>query len=401
MTNLIIKNIKKIYKNPSGNQSILVRNGIIEAVGPLDAIRAKILPSDPTDTLDASGLIALPGFVDSHTHLLFAGTRENELFLRAGGADYLEILRQGGGIHRTVEAVRRASEEELIEHGLRWLDRALRFGTTTIEIKSGYGLDGDSERKMLRVIQHLRGRHPVDVVPTFLVHAVPKGVERKRYLERVAEGMIPEFREYADWFDAYLEKGVFDLPEIECLVRKAMDAGYRVGLHANQANDLGGIRMAAEMGVRHVDHLEVLTPGDAERIVRTDGLYAVFLPSAEIHTFSERVGQIGQLRSIPDRIVLSTDFNPGTSPVLSPAAVMAMAVWRYRVTDPLLLLDAFTANPAEMLFLPDRGRIEPGAKADILLVDLDTFEQIPYYGTIPRIRYIVKNGKPIPGSHAS
>ena len=125
------------------------------------------------------------------------------------------------------------------------------------------------------------------------------------------------------------------------------------------------------------------------------------LDNAELHTFSERVGQIGQLRSIPDRIVLSTDFNPGTSPVLSPAAVMAMAVWRYRVTDPLLLLDAFTANPAEMLFLPDRGRIEPGAKADILLVDLDTFEQIPYYGTIPRIRYIVKNGKPIPGSHAS
>ncbi|HEX9933777.1 MAG TPA: imidazolonepropionase [bacterium] len=394
MKDLLLKNVKRIHGHASRNLSIFIRNGTIEAVAPLDEIRRIAGESaiGQTDALDCADLIALPGFVDSHTHLLFAGTREDEFYLRASGADYLEILKRGGGIHRTVEAVRKASEEELLRNGLSWLDRAFSFGTTTIEIKSGYGLDLETERKMLKVIRKLNDIHPVDVVPTFLVHTVPRGSDRGTYMDSVAEGMIPEFREYAEWFDLYLEKDVFSLEEAGSLIRKAQASGYRIGLHTNQAHDLGGITLAVETGVRHVDHLEVLKPEDADRLLRTKDLYAVFLPSAEIHTFSERIGQIRRLKGMPDRIVLSTDFNPGTSPLLSPAAAMAMAVWRYRIDDADFLVDAFTSNPGDMLFLSDRGRIKPGTKADVILLALDNIAQVPYFGTVCPIRHVLKNG---------
>jgi imidazolonepropionase len=288
--------------------------------------------------------------------------------------------------------VRRASGEELLRNGMAWLDLAFGFGTTTIEIKSGYGLDLETERKMLQVLKQMDETHPVDVVPTFLVHAVPKDADRRKYLDLVENAMIPEFREYASWFDLFLEKDVFDLPEAERLLRKAKDAGYQLGLHANQVFDIKGISLAVDVGARHVDHLEVLSPGDAALIVRTAGLYAVFLPSAEIHAFSKKTGRIDRLMDMPGRLVLSTNFNPGTSPVLSPAAVMAMAVWRYRLHDPRLIVEAFTRNPADMLFLHDRGRIETGARADLVLFALDQASQIPYYGTICPAACVVKNG---------
>ncbi len=394
MKELLLKNIKKIYKLPSENQSVWIRDGIIETIGPLQEIR-KSLPAEEflrAETVDGSGLMAIPGFVDAHTHLLFAGSRENEFYLRAGGTDYMDILRKGGGIHSTVQAIRKASEEELVQHGLKWLDKALRFGTTTIEIKSGYGLDIETERKMLNVIRRLNQLHAVDIVPTFLVHAVPTDTDRKKYLDLVANTMIPEFRQYTEWFDLFLEQGVFDVSEAEALIRKAEDAGYWIGLHTNQIHDIGGIGLALDYGIRHVDHLEVLDDKDTERMMDTPGIYTVFLPSAEFHVFSPRIGQIGKCMNAPSRIVLATDFNPGTSPVLSPTAVMTLAVLRYRLNDPALLLDAFTSNPADMLFLPDRGRIEKGAKADILLLELDNVGQIPYFGTIGCIRHVIKNG---------
>ena len=318
MKSLLLKNIKRIHNQPGGGLSILIRNGLIETIAPPGEIERMLdgAPAEPPDALDCSGLIAVPGFVDSHTHLLFAGSRESEFYLRAAGEDYLAVLNKGGGLHRTVEAVRKASEEELLHHGLAWLDRALRFGTTTIEIKSGYGLDLAAETKMLKVMRRLNDMHAVDVVPTFLVHAVPKDSDRKKYLDLVEQAMIPQFREYAEWFDLFLEEGVLGIHEAERLIRKAEDAGYWIGLHTNQVKDIGGIRLAADMGVRHVDHLEVLSEEDAARLVRADGLYAVFLPSAEFHAFSERVGQIRRLKDMPKRLVLSTDFNPGTSPVL-------------------------------------------------------------------------------------
>ena len=393
MSSLILTNIKQVYHpdwvDHTGALSIRIEDGIIREISGDEHA------SGP-NVLNCSGLIALPGFVDSHTHLLFAGSREDEFFLRAQNVPYLEILKQGGGIYNTVDAVRRASEEDLIRNGLRFLDAALRQGITTIEIKSGYGLDFENEDKMLRIIRKLDEMHPVDIVPTYLVHTVPKDWQRDKYIQTVMNEMIPEFRKYTDWFDVFLEEGVFGLEETRQMIRAALDSGYKIGLHTNQVHDLGGVSLADEMGVRHVSHLEVLSDEDADRILQNSNLYAVFLPGAESFVFSERIGQIHKLLDIPERIVLSTDFNPGSSPVLSPTEIMAMAVLRYRLSDPKRLIDVFTANPAEMLFLSDTGKIETGKNADLILLDLERFEQVPYFGTFNMIRYVIKRGRVCP-----
>ena len=180
--------------------------------------------------------------------------------------------------------------------------------------------------------------------------------------------------------------------ETRLMIQAAIDTGYKIGLHANQVHDLGGVRLADEMGVRQVSHLEVLSDEDADRIRGNPDLYAVFLPGAENFVFSDRIGQIHKLLDIPERIVLSTDFNPGSSPILSPTEIMTMSILRYRLSDPELLIYVFTAHPAEMFYLSDRGKIEPGKTADLILLDLNQFEQVPYFGMINMIRYVVKRG---------
>ena len=397
MADLLLKNIKKIYRMDPNRRddAIWIKDGMIYSIGSSRQLPeiSKKSSGGKIDVLDCTDLIVLPGFVESHTHLLFAGSRENELYMRAAGRSYLEILESGGGIHHTVSALRSASEEQLIKHGLRFLDKALAMGITTIEIKSGYGLDFENEKKMLVVINKLKKLHPVTIIPTYLVHSVPKNTERNKYIEEVAQRMIPEFRQYADWFDIFLEKKVFELEECERLVRKARDAAYHIGIHTNQMNDIGGVHLANDLGVRHVDHLEILSDEDAELIKQNQNLYSVFIPTAEGFVFSEHVGQIQKLLNVPDRIVLTSDFNPGSSPVLSPFFVMTYAILRYRASDPFLLLDSYTKNPSQMLFLEDRGKIEEGLRADMICLESDNFEQIPYWGTTHFIKYVIKDGQ--------
>lgn len=391
MGRLLLNNIASLYDprdgDRSGPLSILIEDGLIVSVG------SDVTAGGREQQLDCTGMLAIPGFVDCHTHLLFAGSRERELYMRAAGRPYLDILASGGGIHTTVAAVRGAMADDLFANGMYYLDQALRLGVTTVEIKSGYGLDYTNEEKMLQVCRRLNDAHAVDVIPTFLVHSVPRDRDRADYLEEVEKRMIPDFRSLADWFDIFLEKGVFSLEESERLIEAARREGYHIGFHTNQVNDLGGIALAARTGARHVNHLEVLTDEDADLIRRTDGLYPVFLPTAEGFVFSEHVGQFHKVRDLRERVVLSSDFNPGSSPVLSPLFVITYTVLRYRADDPRLLIDAYTANPADMLFLQDRGRISPGKKADILLLDIDSVEQIPYLGTFDIINNVIKDGR--------
>jgi len=385
---LILRGAASIFgrETGSGDNAVAITNGVIESVKPFSDI-----DSASCRVVDVQGCTILPGFVDAHTHLVFAGTRENELLMRAKGTPYLDILRQGGGIYNTVNAVRQASEEELEKQALYFLDQALAFGITTVEAKSGYGLDVENEEKMLRVIQKVNTLHPVDVVPTFLVHSVPKEYERAEYITLVEKEMLPRFRQYARWFDIFLEKGVFSTDEAERLISAATDLGYVSGIHTNQVHDMGGIALAQRMGVRHVNHLEVLSDKDAE-IIKQSGMYAVFLPTAEGLVFSSHVGQIHKLLDMPDRIVLSSDFNPGSSPVLNPFFVMTYALMRYRIADPHLLVNAYTANPAAMLNLTDRGSIEPGMQADLVCLNIDSIEKLPYFGTFDLVSNVIKKG---------
>ncbi|RKY76745.1 imidazolonepropionase [candidate division KSB1 bacterium] len=391
MNDVVLKDIREIYgcKKSPEPLSIKISGGLIEKIAPFDDLGNH---RDNTEVIESSGFTVIPGFVESHTHLLFAGSREDELYMRAAGTPYLEILKRGGGIYNTVQAVRRASEQQLIESGLKFLDQALGFGITTIEIKSGYGLDFENEEKMLKVINKLDKMHPVDIVPTFLVHTVPKDADRQEYLDGVVSEMIPEFRKYAEWFDIFLEKNVFTPEEAELLILAAKDKGYKIGIHTNQVNDIGGVALAEKLGIRHVDHLEVLSDSDAERI-RKNNIYSVFLPCAEGLVFSEHTGQIKKLSERPDLIVLSSDFNPGSSPVLSPYFVMSYAVMRYRISDPELLIDAYTKNPAHMLMLEKTGEIKEGFNADLVCLDLDNIRQIPYFGSFDIVRYIIKKGR--------
>jgi imidazolonepropionase len=395
MSDLILQTPRFIHasNSPEPNSSILIRDGVIEAIGPLDSlIRDDSDCARKTLHIDASNWGVLPGFVDAHTHLVFSGSREDEFYMRASNRSYMDIMQRGGGIHKSVRSLHQASEEELIKRGLYYLDQVLRFGTTTVEIKTGYGLNFQQEEKMLRVINKLDSLHPVDIIPTFLVHALPRDLPREKAMQTVLQEMIPAFRSYAEWFDIFVEKNVFSLAEAESLVGRAHQSGYHIGLHTNQVHDVGGISMAIDMGARHVDHLEVLRPEDASRIIDTPELYSVFLPSAEYHVFSERVGHIRELLSIPDRLVLSTDFNPGSSPVLAPPVIMSLAVLRYRLSDPDLLIHAFTRNPADLFYLQDRGRIAPGQKADLVCVELDNAHQVPYWGTLDIVAATVKSG---------
>jgi len=401
MSNLLLKNFNQVYgyeKREDGKSiSIFIRDGIIEHIMPFDELIMRVDKAKMRDTeiIKCDGMIALPGYVDSHTHLLFYGTREDELYMRAQGKPYMEILEKGGGIHNTVRAVKAASEEELLQNGLKYLNRALMSGITTIEIKSGYGLDYETEKKMLKVIHQLNEHHPVDIIPTYLVHSVPGDMDRNKYTDLVCKKMIPEFKNYTEWFDIFIEKGVFNIQESERMLKTARDHGYHTGMHTNQMSDIGGIQLAAELGVRHVDHLEVLSEKDAQIIIDNEDLYAVFLPGAEMFVFSENIGQIHQLSDIPERIVISTDFNPGSSAVLSPIIIQTLALLRYRNITPSLLIDSFTVNPAAMLFLDDRGVLKPGKMGDVLCLELDTYRQIPYLGNMQLRKLIIKSGKVI------
>lgn len=389
MSTLILKQPQAVFGHDNA-PSILIRDGLIQSLGQFDDLRGQ---APDAEVIDAQGKTIIPGFVDCHTHLVFAGSRENELFMRAQGRPYLEILEAGGGIHNTVRAVHAASEDELVAGGRRFLDYALKMGITTVEIKSGYGLDYDNERKMLRAIARLKAEHAVDVVPTFLVHTVPKGMDRAVYLDEVEQRMIPDFKEYAEWFDIFIEQGVFSVEEGERLMERALKEGYKIGFHTNQVHDLGGVSLAGRVGARHIDHLETLSDADAERILADPDLYAVFLPTAEGLVFHDKAAPVEKLLAMPDRFILSSDFNPGSSPVLNPLFVMVYAVMRYRLSDPDLLVRSMTANPARMLGLDDRGVIAPGKLADLLVLNVENVSQIPYYGSFPIVKQVIKKGR--------
>ncbi len=395
---LLLENPLKIYQyQPVCGHSILIQNDRILDIDTLKNLNQTyhLQQNKALKRLDCTGKIIMPGYIDCHTHLLFYGYREKELYMRAGGLDYLQILQKGGGIHNSVASVHNASESQLLQNGLKFLDKALQLGITTIEIKSGYGLDYDHELKMLKIINHLNALHAVDIVTTFLLHTIPHSMNRQDYLKQAADKMLPDFRQYAQWFDIFLEKGAYTFAEADFLLNRAAQLGYRLGMHSNQMNDLGGVGLAVKRGVRHIDHLERLSRRDAEKIMAATDLYAVFLPSAEYFVFSQQIGQIHRLLDIPERLVLSSDFNPGSSPVLDPHLVMNLAILRYRLDQPFLLLDAYTRNPADMLMLKQRGRIAKNCLADLLCIDLTEFEQIPYIGTVPLIQTVIKSGKKV------
>jgi imidazolonepropionase len=383
--------------------------GRILAAGPrselLQAIESSGYPLARFGRIDAGGGTVTPGLIDPHTHLLFGGSREGELVLRQRGADYLEILQAGGGILSTVAATRAASAEQLLEHGRRWLGEMLAHGTTTVEAKSGYGLDLPTELRLLEVAHQLGKEGPVEVLPTWLgAHAVapefrarPDGTEAfVRYLiEEQLPGVAAQGR--ARFADVFCERGVFSPEQARRILVEAQRLGLGARLHADELAPSGGAELAAELGALSADHLAVPSPAGIDALAAAAGsghaVIAVVLPSVDWFLMHEPATPARTFieRGIP--VALATDFNPGTSPTPSMPLVMTLACLELKLT-PSEALAAATINAAASLGLADEvGSIETGRYADLVVWNVPTHRQIPYWPAADLVRTVIKRGR--------
>jgi imidazolonepropionase len=383
--------------------------GRIAAVGPRRAVEAAIeaegLPLGRFARLDARGGSVTPGLVDPHTHLLFGGSREGELVMRQRGASYLDILAAGGGILSTVAATRAASTDELLEHGRRWLDEMLVHGVTTIEAKSGYGLDLETEIRLIEVAYRLGREGPIEVIPTFLgAHAVPlefrsrpDGVEA--YVRSVIEDQLPGVAAHgrARFCDVFCEEGVFSADQCRRVLTAAAAYGMAPRLHADELAPSGGAELAAELGAASADHLA--TPSEAgidalaAAATADRAVVATLLPHT---TWFLMKDHHAPARAFIDRgvpVAIGTDFNPGTSPTASLPLAMTAACVGLRMS-PDEVLSAVTINAARALLVDDEvGSLEPGKAADVVVWRVPTTQQIPYWPAADLVQTVIKRGR--------
>lgn len=356
-------------------------------------------------TLDAAGGTVTPGLVDPHTHLLFAGSREGEIELRQRGASYLEILAAGGGILSTVAATRAASEDALRAHGGRWLGEMLRNGVTTVEAKSGYGLDLPTELRLLRVAAELGDEGPIEVVPTFLgLHAVPAEYRERadgtdRYVDAIVDEVLPAVAAdgHARFCDVFCEGGVFSVEQARRYLLAGASLGLASRVHADQLAPSGAAELAAEVGALSADHLGAASDGGIAALARVAAgnrpVVAVLLPSTSLFVPNEPHPQARRLVEAGVPIALGTDFNPGTSPTPSLPLVLSLAVLTLGLS-PSEALAAATVNAAHSLGLGEtHGALEPGKVADLVVWDVPTHRQVPYWLGADLVRTVVKRGR--------
>lgn len=357
------------------NGGMLIRNGRIEAVGATHDIEQRITPE--YQVIDASGRVVLPGFVDAHTHAVFAGTRVEEYELRAAGASYEQIAEAGGGIRATVQKTRAASEDELFEASRRYAEWFLRSGTTTVEAKSGYGLSLEDELKMLRVIRRL------EYVPTFLAaHEIPDEYRGKsdEYVELIAGEMLPGVAQLhlAEYCDVFCEPKVFDVAMSRRILIRARELGFKLRMHADQLSKSGAAQLAAELGAVTADHLEQTDERGIETLAAAN-VQPVLLPASVYNLGLSRFAAARQMINAGLAVVLATDFNPGSSPTASMPFVLSLASTHMRMT-PAEAITAATINPAYSLGRGSEiGSLEPGKRADFVIYDCRDYREIAYF----------------------
>ena len=334
----------------------------------------------------------MPGFVDSHTHLVFAGDRSDEFARRLAGESYSEIAAQGGGILATVEATRQASEEDLFGEAKLRLRRMIGAGTTTVEVKSGYGLDVESEMKMLRVARRLREELPITVKTTFLgAHSVPPEFKNDRdgYVDLLVEEMIPAAASLADYCDVFVEENVFSVDEARRIFEAAAAAGMPARVHAEQLSHLGGAALAADIGATSADHLDHVTEDDAAALAAA-GVTAVLVPGAA-YTLGTPQPSGRMLWDAGCTVALATDCNPGTSYMETMSLIISLAVVQMGLTAAEALWAA-TRGGALSLGLDDRGTIAPGQTGDLVVLDAPSATHIPYRPASQLVRSTIKSG---------
>lgn len=374
--------------------ALLIEDGMITAVGD----EAEVLPHLPegVQVEDCGGRCMIPGFVDPHTHMCFTALREAEFGMRLAGVPYLEILRQGGGILSSVRAVVAASEDELFQKTLGRVSTALRFGTTTIEIKSGYGLDTENELKMLSIIDRVAESSPADVVATFMgAHAVPVAFLNNPggFIDMVIKEMLPAVCQQgvARFCDVFCEQGVFSLAESRRLLEAAKAMGLGVKLHADEVHDLGGAGLAADLGACSADHLLAASEKNIEAMAAA-GVIAILLP-ATAYSLRKPYAKARLMidRSLP--VALATDCNPGSSFTESMQFVIGLAVLNTHMS-PAEALNAATLNAAYSIGMADRvGSLDKGKQADFLLLDGETPAILAYHAGVSSVAGVYKKGR--------
>jgi imidazolonepropionase len=373
--------------------AIAIEDGEVARVGPTGPVTREFPPENATHRVDACGKSVIPGFVDPHTHALFAGDRSDEFEAKLQGRTYQEILSEGGGILRTVRATREAGDEQLLDNLLSHLDAMLAHGTTTVEVKSGYGLDTETELRMLSVIEQADARHPVDVVPTFMgAHAVPEGRDADEYVAEVVDEQIPEVESQgiAQFVDVFCEEGVFDVEQSRRVLEAGAESGMTPKVHAEELAHIGGTRLAAEIGAASADHLLHSTEEDIAALAEAD-VVPVLLPGTAFGLGAEYADARAFAEAGAD-VAIATDFNPNCySQSMGFAASLACVEMGLTPAEALV---ASTTNAAAALDLPESvGTLREGSPGDMAILDAPTYVHVPYNFGVNTVETVLKDGE--------
>lgn len=411
MADLVVRNIGQLLtmRGPDGprrggdmretglveNGAVFARDGKVVAAGP----SGDVLPSSGPDAVevDAGGRVVTPGIVDPHTHAVFAATREAEFAMRVEGKTYEEIAEAGGGIRSSVRALRAVDPDLLLANGRRTLDRMLAHGTTTVEVKSGYGLSLDAEMKMLRVASELGDTHTMDVVPTFLgAHEFPDEWrdDRDGYVDLLVNEMIPAVagEKLARFCDVFCEEGVFTVEQSRRVLEAAREHGMEPKLHADELHSGGGAELAAELGATSADHLVCASDAGISAMAEA-GVVAVLLPGTTLSLGKRDFAPARKMVDAGVPVALATDCNPGSSMTESMQIILALASMMLRMT-PEEALVAATVNSACAIGACDvLGSLTPGRQCDLVVWEVDDYRAIPYHYGVNLVDTVVKRGE--------
>ncbi|MFX0083666.1 MAG: imidazolonepropionase [Candidatus Hodarchaeota archaeon] len=378
------------------NGAIAIKDDRIIFVGTTDELMSTFSFGKITRKIDASNKVVTPGFVDPHTHIIFDGTRENELSMKLDGKSYLEILKEGGGILKTVRETRNASLEKLVENGKKILNRMMSYGTTTLETKSGYGLTVESEIKMLKAVKLLNEVHPIDIVPTFLgAHAIPTEYENRadEYVDLIISEMIPSIvkENLAEFCDVFCEEGIFSIEQTKKILETAKRYGLTPQLHIDEIVDTYGAKLAADINAIQAGHL-LKSNDEGLRAMAEAQIIATLLPGTPFCLMLNEYAPARKIIDLGIPIALATDLNPNCW-TESMQMIIALACYNMKLS-PAEALAASTINGACALQRQDEiGSLEVGKKADLILFDIPNHNFIPYQFGVNLVSKVIKNGK--------